>query len=81
LRARNAPKHFIRASTEKAFEPLQSQAAAVDPMFGQGAFEMTVREIQSHLQVMYGAEASPTLISPVTDGICDVGKALLSRKL
>ena len=27
---------------------------------------MTVREIQSHLEEMYGAEVSPTLISSVT---------------
>jgi hypothetical protein len=32
---------------------------------------MTVREIQSHLQEMYGAEVSPTLISSVTDAVLD----------
>jgi len=30
---------------------------------------MTVREIQSHLLEMYGAEVSPTLISSVTDAV------------
>ncbi len=30
---------------------------------------MTVREIQAHLQEMYGTEVSPSLISPVTDEI------------
>ena len=36
---------------------------------------MTVREIQSHLQEMYGAEVSPTLISSVTDAVMDEAKA------
>lgn len=30
---------------------------------------MTVREIQSHLEEMYGAEVSPTLISSVTEAV------------
>jgi putative transposase len=32
---------------------------------------MTVREIQSHLQEMYGTEISPSLISSVTDAVMD----------
>jgi putative transposase len=32
---------------------------------------MTVREIQAHLQEMYGAEVSPSLISSVTDAVAD----------
>jgi len=36
---------------------------------------MTVREIQSHLEEMYGAEVSPTLISTVTDAVMDEAKA------
>ena len=32
---------------------------------------MTVREIQAHLQEMYGAEVSPSLISSVTDAVSD----------
>jgi putative transposase len=32
---------------------------------------MTVREIQGHLQEMYGTEVSPTLISSVTDAVMD----------
>jgi hypothetical protein len=35
---------------------------------------MTVREIQSHLEEMYGAEVSPTLISSVTDAVMDEAK-------
>ena len=32
---------------------------------------MTVREIQAHLQEMYGAEVSPSLISSVTDAVVE----------
>jgi putative transposase len=42
---------------------------------------MTVREIQAHLQEMYGAEVSPTLISTVTDAVMDEAKAWQSRPL
>lgn len=42
---------------------------------------MTVREIQSHLQEMYGTEVSPTLISSVTDAVIEEVKAWQSRAL
>lgn len=42
---------------------------------------MTVREIQSHLEEMYGAEVSPTLISSVTDAVMDDAKAWQARPL
>lgn len=42
---------------------------------------MTVREIQAHLEEMYGAEVSPTLISSVTDAVMDEAKAWQSRPL
>jgi len=42
---------------------------------------MTVREIQSHLEEMYGTEVSPTLISSVTDAIMDEAKAWQMRPL
>ena len=42
---------------------------------------MTVREIQSHLEEMYGAEVSPTLISSVTDAVMDEAKAWQARLL
>lgn len=42
---------------------------------------MTVREIQSHLEEMYGAEVSPTLISTVTDAVIDEVKIWQSRPL
>ena len=42
---------------------------------------MTVREIQSHLEEMYGTEVSPTLISSVTDAVIDEVKAWQARPL
>jgi putative transposase len=42
---------------------------------------MTVREIQSHLEEMYGAEVSPTLISSVTQAVMEDAKAWQNRPL
>jgi putative transposase len=42
---------------------------------------MTVREIQSHLEEMYSAEVSPSLISSVTDAVADEVKAWQARPL
>ena len=42
---------------------------------------MTVREIQGHLEEMYGAEVSPTLISSVTDAVVEEVKVWQSRPL
>ena len=42
---------------------------------------MTVREIQAHLEEMYGTEVSPSLISSVTDAVADEVKAWQSRPL
>jgi putative transposase len=42
---------------------------------------MTVREIQSHLEEMYGTEVSPTLISSVTDAVAEEVKTWQSRPL
>lgn len=42
---------------------------------------MTVREIQSHLIEMYGAEVSPTLISSVTDAVMEDVRQWQSRPL
>ena len=42
---------------------------------------MTVREIQSHLEEMYGTEVPPTLISSVTDAVMDEAKAWQMRPL
>ncbi len=42
---------------------------------------MTVREIQAHLQEMYGTEVTPSLISSVTDAVSDEVKAWQARPL
>lgn len=42
---------------------------------------MTVREIQAHLEEMYGTEISPSLISSITDAVADEVKAWQSRPL
>jgi hypothetical protein len=42
---------------------------------------MTVREIQSHLEEMYGAEVSPTLISSVTEAVMADAQAWQSHPL
>ena len=42
---------------------------------------MTVREIQSHLEEIYGTEVSPSLISSVTDAVADEVKAWQARPL
>ena len=42
---------------------------------------MTVREIQSHLEEMYGTEVSPSLISSVTDAVIEDARAWQSRAL
>lgn len=42
---------------------------------------MTVREIQGHLEEMYGTEISPSLISSVTDAVIEDVKTWQSRPL
>jgi len=42
---------------------------------------LTVREIQAHLEEMYGTEVSPSLISSVTDAVADEVKAWQARPL
>lgn len=42
---------------------------------------MTQREIQDHLEEIYGVEVSPSLISTVTDAVLDEVRAWQSRPL
>ena len=42
---------------------------------------MTVREIQAHLEEMYGTEISPSLISSITDAVSEEVKAWQARPL
>jgi putative transposase len=52
-----------------------------DKILSMYARGMTTREIQGHLQEMYGVEVSPTLISEVTDAVLEEVKAWQSRPL
>jgi putative transposase len=52
-----------------------------DQILSMYARGMSTREIQGHLQQMYGVEVSPTLISMVTDAVVDEVKAWQSRPL
>ena len=47
-----------------------------DKILSMYARGMTTREIQGHLQEMYGVEVSPTLISDVTDAVLDEVKGM-----
>lgn len=42
---------------------------------------MTTREIQGHLEEMYGVEVSPSLISDVTDGVMEQARIWQNRPL
>src|ERR1043165_441293 len=52
-----------------------------DKILSMYARGMTTREIQGHLQEMYGIEVSPGLISEVTDAVADEVKAWQNRPL
>jgi putative transposase len=72
---------------EATFEPQiipkgQTRMAGLDgkilSMYARG---MTTRDIQGHLEEMYGVEVSPTLISNVTDAVLDEVRAWQNRPL
>ena len=52
-----------------------------DKILSMYARGMTTREIQGHLQEMYGVEISPTLISEVTDAVMEEVKGWQNRAL
>ena len=52
-----------------------------DKILSMYARGMSTRDIQSHLQEMYGVEVSPTLISDITEGITEQAKAWQTRPL
>ncbi len=52
-----------------------------DKIISMYARGMTCREIQAHLQEIYGVEVSPDLISTVTDGVIDEVRSWQSRPL
>jgi putative transposase len=72
---------------ESSFEPKiigkgQTRMPGLDgkilSMYARG---MTTRDIQGHLEELYGVEVSPTLISNVTDAVMDEVRAWQSRPL
>jgi putative transposase len=52
-----------------------------DKIISMYARGMTTREIQGHLEEMYGIEVSPALISNVTDGVMEEVKQWQGRPL
>lgn len=52
-----------------------------DKILSMYARGMTTREIQGHLQEIYGVEVSPSLISEVTDAVMEEAKAWQTRPL
>ena len=50
-----------------------------DKIISMYARGMTTREIQGHLQEIYGIEVSPTLISNVTDAVLEVSDRVSGR--
>ncbi len=52
-----------------------------DKIISMYARGMTCREIQAHLQEIYGVEVSPDLVSTVTDGVIDEVRTWQSRPL
>lgn len=52
-----------------------------DQILGMYAKGMTVRDIQNHIENIYGFEASPTLISRITDKILPLAKQWQNRPL
>jgi putative transposase len=52
-----------------------------DKILSMYARGMTTREIQGHLEEMYGVEVSPALVSDVTDGVMEEVKIWQSRPL
>lgn len=77
----------IPRDRESSFEPIivqkgQTRFAEFDDkiisLYSRG---LTTREIQSHLEEIYGVEVSPALISVVTDAVADEVKAWQNRPL
>lgn len=77
----------IPRDRESSFEPVivqkgQTRFAEFDDkiisLYSRG---LTTREIQSHLEEIYGVEVSPALISVVTDAVADEVKAWQNRPL
>lgn len=60
---------------ERTLGPIEDKIIS---MYAKG---MTTRDIQSHVQELYGLEISPTLVSQITDKIIDLAKEWHNRPL
>ena len=75
---RDREGEFEPAVVKKNQRDISSIDDQVLSMYAKG---MTVRDIQNHLQDLYGVEASPTLISNITDKILPLIKEWQNRPL
>jgi putative transposase len=69
---------FEPALVPKSHQRLPGFDEKVLALYARG---MTTREIQGHLEEVYGVEVSPTLISTVTDAVLDEVRAWQARPL
>jgi putative transposase len=60
---------------ERTLGPIEDKIIS---MYAKG---MTTRDIQSHVQELYGLEISPTLVSQITDKVIDLAKEWHNRPL
>ncbi|MBB5447987.1 transposase-like protein [Paraburkholderia sp. WSM4177] len=78
----NIPRDRQGAFEPKLVERHQTRWTGFDDeIISLYARDLSVREIQGHLEEMYGTEVSPTLISAVTDAVSDEVKVWQARAL
>lgn len=75
---RDREGHFEPRLVKKRQRRLSGLDDVVLSLYARG---LSTREIQTHLEELYGTEMSPTLISQVTDSVLDDVKAWQSRPL
>ena len=72
---------LARLSPNSTYKHQTRRSGFDDKILSLYACGMTVHEIKSHLQEMYGAEVSPTPMSSVTEAVMDEVKVWQSRPL
>lgn len=75
---RDRNSEFEPIAVKKHQKNISSFDDKIISMYAKG---MTIRDIQSHIQELYGCELSPTLISNITDKVMDVALEWQSRPL
>lgn len=76
------PRHWHGAFEPKLIPKHQTRWSGFDDkVISHFACGITIREIQTHLEVMYGADVSHSLISSITDVVSDEVKAWLARPM